>query len=59
MVPIGQEAGWAPELVLWRRERSAPVRNCKPDTVSMQDRKGYFSDIVIPQSGLIGGCSPD
>jgi hypothetical protein len=52
MLPIGQEAGWAPELVLmlWRREKSpSPARNRtsahRPSLIDWQHKK--TADLMI------------
>jgi hypothetical protein len=49
-LPIGQEAGWAPEPVwtMWRKEKSCPYRDSKSDTSAVQPVASRYTDCTIP-----------
>jgi hypothetical protein len=50
LVPIGQEAGWAPEPVwtTWRRENSWPYRDSNSDPSVVQPICSHYTDCAIP-----------
>jgi hypothetical protein len=58
-VPIGWEAGWAPEPVwmTWRSEKSWPYRDSNSDPLVLQPVPSYYTDYAIQTSGITQ-CSP-
>jgi hypothetical protein len=54
-VPIGQEAGWAPEPVwtTWRRENFWPYRDSNSDPLVSQPVAIRYTDYAIPALGNI------
>jgi hypothetical protein len=48
-VPIGQEAGWAPELVwmTWRSENSCPHWDLNSDPLVIQPVASHYTDCTI------------
>jgi hypothetical protein len=49
-VPIGKEAGWAPEPVwaTWRRENSGSYRDSKSDPSAVQPVASCYTDCALP-----------
>jgi hypothetical protein len=53
-VPIGYEAGWAPEPVwpTWRRENCCLYRDSNSDPFAVQPVASHYTDCAIPPHAL-------
>jgi hypothetical protein len=52
-VPIGKEAGWAPEPVwTWRGEKSCPYRDSNSDPSTVQPVANRYTDCAIAAPNL-------
>jgi hypothetical protein len=53
LVPIGQEAGWAPELVWMLWSRWSPIYPSNNQTPAVQAIDRRYTDLATPNSGSI------